>query len=464
MSRPEFGEKLKWLVSGAMTVSSNDGVRMSSTRPRVVITGLGVVSPLGNGKDSLWDALSAGRSGVRPLRAVPAGALPTSVAAEAEEFRGEIDDFGPLDKETKKAIRKGLKVMCRECQMGVAAAQQALADAGLVPGTYDPTRAGISFGSDYMLTMPDDFAEGILQCLGEEGKFELSRWAKEGMPKMSPLWLLKYLPNMPASHLAIYNNLQGPNNSITVREASPNLAVAEALQIVLRGRADLMLCGATGTRLHPMKIVHALQQEEVAPGDEAPERTSRPFDLHRSGMVLGEGAGALVLEDSGSALARGATIYGEVVGGGSSSVVEKNLVARCDVAMRNALSAVLQHAGATPAEVGHLHAHGLSTRNSDAEEAWAIREVFPTRNVPVVAAKSFFGNLGAGGGAVEMAASLLALQHGRLFRVLNYQTPDPECPLAVVTTDDTPPGDSFINLNVTPQGQASAVMIRRYQG
>ncbi len=386
------------------------------------------------------------------------------MAAEAEEFQGEIDDFGPLDKETKKAIRKGLKVMCRECQMGVAAAQQALADAGLVPGAYDPARSGISFGSDYMLTLPDDFAEGIRQCLGEEGNFELSRWAKEGMPKMSPLWLLKYLPNMPASHLAIYNNLQGPNNSITMREASPNLAVAEALQIILRGRADLMLCGATGTRLQPMKIVHALQQEEVASGNGAPERTSRPFDLHRSGMVLGEGAGALVLEDLGSALARGATIYGEVVGGGSSSVVERNLLAQRDVAMRNALSAALQHAGATRDEVGHLHAHGLSTRNGDVEESWAIREVFPAGDVPVVAAKSSFGNLGAGSGAVEMAASLLALQHGRLFRVLNYQTPDPECPLAVVTNDDTPPGDSFINLNVTPQGQASAVMIRRYQG
>jgi 3-oxoacyl-[acyl-carrier-protein] synthase II len=423
-----------------------------------------VVSPLGGGKEALWDALSAGRSGVRPLTAVPAGALPTSVAAEAKEFQGEIDDFGPLDKETKKAIRKGLKVMCRECQMGVAAAQQALADAGLAPGTYDPARAGISFGSDYMLTMPDDFAEGIQQCLGDEGKFEISRWAKEGMPKMSPLWLLKYLPNMPASHLAIYNDLQGPNNSITVREASPNLAVAEALQIILRGRANLMLCGATGTRLHPMKIVHALQQEEVAPGNSDPEQTSRPFDLHRSGMVLGEGAAAMVLEDLVSALARGATIYGEVVGGGSSSVVERNLLARRDVAMKNALAAAIQHAGATPDEVGHLHAHGLSTRTSDIEESWAIRQVFAARDVPVVAAKSFFGNLGAGSGAVEMVASLLALEHGRLFRVLNYQTPDPQCPLAVVTADDVPPGDSFINLNVTPQGQASAVMIRRYRG
>ena len=225
-----------------------------------------------------------------------------------------------------------------------------------------------------------------------------------------------------------------------------------------------MLCGATGTRLHPMKIVHALQQEEVAAGNGSPEKTSRPFDLYRSGMVLGEGAASLVLEDLDTALARGATIYGEVVGGGSSSVVERNLVARRDVAMKNALVATLQHAEARPEEIGHLHAHGLSTRTSDVEESWAIHEVFASRSVPVVAAKSYFGNLGAGSGAVEIVASLLAFHEERLFRVLNYQTPDPECPLSVVTAEDTPPGDSFINLNVTPQGQASAVMIRRYRG
>ena len=293
--------------------------------------------------------------------------------------------------------------------------------------------------------------------LGRGGKFELSRWAKEGMPKMSPLWLLKYLPNMPASHLAIYNNLQGPNNSITVREASPNLAVAEALQIILRGRADLMLCGATGTRLHPMKIVHALQQEEVAAGNETPERTSRPFDLHRSGMVLGEGAGALVLEDLGSRWPAAPRSMARLWAGGRVRWSRGICVARRDVAMKNALTAALQHADATPDEVGHLHAHGLSTRNSDVEESWAIREVFRPQGRAGRGGEELLRQPGAGSGAVEIAASLLALQHGRLFRVLNYQTPDPECPLAVVTTDDTPPGDSFINLDVTPQGQASAV-------
>ena len=437
---------------------------MSSTRRRVVITGLGVVSPLGNTAESVWEALLSQRSGVGRLTVVPADAFPTNVSAEARDFHGEIDDFGSMDKEAKKALRKGLKVMCRECLMGVAAAQHALHDAGLSPGKYDPARTGISYGSDYVLTLPEEFSEGIRQCLGEDGQFDFSRWAKEGMPKMSPLWLLKYLPNMPASHLAIYNDLQGPNNSITLREASPNLAVAEAFQIILRSRADIMLCGATGTRLHPMKIVHAIQQEEVAPGDAAPERTSRPFDLNRTGMVLGEGAGAVVIEELSSAMARGATIYGEVLGGGASTVVERNLVARRDQAMRNALAAVLEHSETSPDDIGHLHAHGLSTHSGDAEEAWAITEVFGARSkpIPVTAAKSYFGNLGAGGGMVELISSVLALSHGWLFPVLNYQTPDPACPVSVATSADAEPGSSFINLNVTPQGQASAVLVGQY--
>ena len=274
---------------------------MSSTQRRVVITGMGVISPLGNSNQALWESLAAGRSGVGPLTILPPGTLPVSVAAEAGEFQGTIDEFGPLEKGQKKAIRKGLKVMCRECLMALGAAQRALQDAGLTPGAFDPCRAGINFGSDYMLTLPDEFTEGILQCLSDDGQFEFSRWAPQGMPKMSPLWLLKYLPNMPASHIAIYNDLRGPNNSLTHREASSNLAVAEAFQTICRGQADIMLAGATGTRLHPMKLVHAVQQEQVASGDGDPAHASRPFDRRRTGMVLGEGAGAVVLEDLRSA-------------------------------------------------------------------------------------------------------------------------------------------------------------------
>jgi len=441
------------------------GEAMSSSQRRVVVTGMGIVCPLGNTIAELWGTLSQRRSGVGPLTAVPPDALPVSFAAEASDFQGKIDDFGPLEKDVKKAIRKALKVMCRESQMGIASAQLALADAEISSGQLDPTRMGVSFGADYMLTVPEEFTEGVLECLDEEGHFEFSRWATDGMPKMSPLWLLKYLPNMPASHLAIFNDLRGPNNSLTLREAAANVAVGEAYQIILRGSADVMVAGATGTRLHPMKMVHAVQQEELAAGNGDPARASRPFDRDRTGMVLGEGAGTVVLEELALAEGRGAKIYGEVVAGASSSVVGRNLVARRDQALANVMRAVLRSSGAAVDEIGHIHAHGLSTRSCDAEEARAIHEVFAARRepLPVVAAKSYFGNLGAGSGMVELIASLLTLQHDRLFPILNYETPDPECPVAAVTDGATESGSSFVNLSVTPQGQASGLMVRRFE-
>jgi 3-oxoacyl-[acyl-carrier-protein] synthase II len=450
---------------GFSTVVPDGAGSMDIAHRRVVVTGLGIISPLGNTKEELWSALTEGRSGIGPMTAVSTTVVPTTVAGEAKSFQGEIDDFGPLEKELKKQIRKGLKVMCRECQMGVASAQRALADAGLTAGKYDPLRVGVAFGSDYMLTLPEEFSEGVMQCRGEDGRFVFSRWAQEGMPKMSPLWLLKYLPNMPASHIAIYNDLQGPSNSITLREASPNLSITEATQIIRRGRADIMVCGATGTRLHPMKVVHAIQQEEVARGNGDPSRASRPFDLNRCGMVLGEGAGAVVIEELQTALARGATIYAEILGGGSSSVVGRNLVADRSKAIANAMAAAMRQAGVGPDDIGHVNAHGLSTRTGDAEEARAINDVLGSRRqpVPVVAPKSYFGNLGAGSGVVKLAASVMALRNDRLFRVLNYDTPDPECPVQVVACDGVSPGDSFINVNVTPQAQAGAVVVRRWR-
>jgi 3-oxoacyl-[acyl-carrier-protein] synthase II len=400
------------------------------------------------------------------LSVLPPHGFPIAFAAEAREFQGNAEEFGTMEREQVKAIRKGLKVMCRECQMGVAAAQLALGDAGLGAGKTDPERTGIAFGSDYMISLPEEFTEGILQCLDSEGRFQFSRWATDGMPKMSPLWLLKYLPNMPASHLAIYNDLRGPNNSLTLREAAAGAAIGEAYQILMRDRADVMVVGATGTRINPTKILHAVQQEELATSDGDPARASRPFDRNRSGMVLGEGAGAVVLETLASAQARGATIYAEVMGGTTSSAVSANLVARRDQALRNVLAAILSATGNHPNEVGFVHAHGLSTRTCDIEEARAINEIFGERRqpVPVTAAKSYFGNLGAGSGMVEMIAGVLALVHDCLFPVLNYETPDPECPLHIVVDGGLRPGSNFVAMSVTPQGQASAAMFRRFEG
>jgi 3-oxoacyl-[acyl-carrier-protein] synthase II len=434
-----------------------------SPNRRVVITGLGVVCPLGLTPETLWTGLVEGTSGVVSLESFPSGGLPLHHAAEARCFRGEIDDFGPLDGERKKAIRKGLKVMCRESQMAVAAAQRALDDSGAV-AHHAPERFGCVFGSDYMLTLPEDFTAGVARCRDESGRFDARRWATDGMPQLTPLWLLKYLPNMPASHIAIYNDLRGPSNSLTLREASGHVAVGEAMVTIQRGAADVMVVGATGTRVHPMKTVHALQTEQVATGDGDPTTWSRPFDRERSGMVLGEGAAVLVLEELESARRRSAKIYGEVLGHAARCATGPGAVGRRGLAMEQALARSLEMAGVGPSELGHIHAHGASTRIGDREEAAALHAVLgdSSRRIPVVAAKSHFGNLGGGSGLVECAASILAMRHGHLFPLLNFRTPDPECEVLPARGGE-PAGELFVSLAVTPQGQSGAVVIRAWR-
>jgi 3-oxoacyl-[acyl-carrier-protein] synthase II len=430
---------------------------------RVVITGVGVVSPLGNSPERLWEALSSGTSGVRELTSIPVEAFPVKFGAEARDFTGAIEDFGPLDKAMSRNIKKNLKVMCREMQLGIAAAQLALTDCRLPLASVNLDRVGCVYGSDYMLTLPQEFTTGIRNCVDERGRFDFANWAEKGLPAVEPLWLLKYLPNLPASHIAIFNDLHGPNNSLTMREASSNLAIAEAYCTIVRGHADCMLAGATGTKVHPARTIHVVTQEEVAVRDGDPTKLSRPFDKHRAGEVLGEGAAALMLEEIEYAQTRGAQILGEVVGFASSAVSDKRGIGQYKTAFKNVLAQAMSSAGVEARDIGHINAHGLSTRRCDAEEAQAIAEVFSSRRpaVPVAAAKSYFGNLGAAGGLVEMIGSLLSLKNGRLFRTLNYETPDPECPVNVIKAEDTPPGDIFINVNISPQGQASAVVVRR---
>ncbi len=428
---------------------------------RVVITGMAAISPLGNTLPELWTALSSGVSGVHPIRAFDCAQLPFSYGGEARGFTGDIAEFGPLESDIKKAIRKGLKTICREAQMGIAAAQLAMHDAGLTRQIHNPERTGAVFGSDYMCSVPEEFVDPCRKCINDQGEFDYSQWALHGLPALNPLWLLKYLPNMPAAHLSMYNDLRGPNNSITEREASSNLAIGEAARIIARGHAERMIAGATGTWIHPMKSVHAALQFDISNGSFEPARACRPFDKQRTGMVVGEGAGALMLEELGSAQQRGARIYAEIAGSGSSQVSTRDFVALRNVALANAMRAALRDAGMQPAEIGHIHAHGISTRSGDIAEAKAITSVFgeEARRVPVTAAKSYFGNLGAGSGIVELIASVLALGHGSLFPILNYQTPDDECPLAVVTTSAAT-GTSFIKPNVNLQGQASCVVVR----
>ena len=437
---------------------------MSGERRRVVITGLGAICPIGSSTDEIWNAVASRQSGISAPTSLPTEALPIGAAGEVRQFTGHIKDFGEMDKEAQKNLRKSLKVMCRECQMGVAAAQLALNDASHVSGGFDPSRVGTSFGSDYMVSDPQEFTEGIRACLSGQREFEFSRWPTEGMPRLFPLWLLKYLPNMPASHVSIYNDLRGPSNSITMREASPAICIRDAMHVILSDRADAAVVGVTGTRLSLTKAMHAIQQEEVGLLNGEPSRACRPFDLHRNGMVPGEGAAAIFVEELNSASRRGVHIYAEVLAAASAAVIDRNRVARRREAMRLAMTAALQEAHLKPTDIGFVMAHGLGTQTCDVEEAAALSDVFGPAGVPVIAAKSYFGNLGAASGLVEIILGILALRHRQLFATLNYETPDPACPVDVVTEPRSPRVQRFMNVNVTPQGQASAAIIGEVAG
>ncbi|MEM6471631.1 MAG: beta-ketoacyl-[acyl-carrier-protein] synthase family protein [Planctomycetota bacterium] len=435
----------------------------SASSRRVVITGLGVVSPLGNDPDQLVAALREGKSGIDQLDQVPSGVLSVDHGAQAWNFTGDISDYGPMDKKLQRTIRKGSKVMCREIEMGVAVAQLALVDAQLDIESRDPERTGVVYGCDYIMSLPQEFASGIEKCL-VDGQFDFEKWGESGKPEVNPLWLLKYLPNMPASHVAIYNDLRGPNNSITVREASPGAAMAEAYSTISRGHADVLIVGSTGSRIHPLRSLHADMQESLASKQTDPSIMSRPFAATRDGSVLGEGAGAMICETLEHAQARNANILGEIVGYGSSAVGSTK-PDYLQTAMTNVLRAVSNKSTQDSSDVGHVHAHGLGTPESDRQEAAAISEVFgtPETQPPITTAKGHFGNLGAGGGMVETIASLKSLG-STLFPIRNLDGIADDCPINAVLDDQVPAGDEFINVNITPQGQASAIRIRAWKG
>lgn len=440
-----------------MTTPSPSG-RVAPSQ-RVVVTGVGLISPSGSSADELWGNLSSGRSAVGPATLVPADAGPMAIAAEATSFRGKIDDFGEIDGKLKKSIRKALKMMCRETQMAVAAAQLAFADSGVAEADHDPEGTGVVLGSDYMLTMPEDYVRGVAKC-AEGETFDYNRWGDEGLAEIEPLWMLRYLPNMPASHIAIFNDFRGPNNSLTMREAAGLMAIGEAYRIVARGGASRMIAGATGTRLMPMQAIHSMQLEQLAPADGDPTKACRPFDKGRQGMVAGEGAATIVLESLEAAEARGATIYGELSGFGSSLVTGSDLSGDTEAALANSMRAALADADLAAADLGHVSAFGLGTTESDAAESRAIGQALgdAASAKPVTALKSYFGNLGAAGGVVELIGGLLALRAGVLPRVLNYQTPDPACPVAAVKQDGVSAGGSVLASSVTPQGQAASIV------
>ena len=413
----------------------------------VVITGAGAASPIGIGYDAVRQALASGLSGVRRLRAFDTPEFPVRIG-------GEVVDF---DARHHVTARKSLKVMSRSIQLAFASAKMAVDQAHLAAAGLSPERFGVVFGADMIQIEPDELVNAFRPCL-HEGRFDFARWDERAMGEMFPLWLLKYLPNMPACHVAIAHDAQGPNNTIVLAEASSLLAIAEGMRVIERDGADVMIVGGTGSRLHPLAWAFRDNVQLVSPRTERPEQVSRPFDAARDGMVYGEGAAAFVLESRAGALARGAKILARILGFANTFEACTPGQTFPGQAIRTAIRQSLRDARLDAADVGHVNAHGLSTRQHDRAEALAIRETLG--DVPVTAPKSYFGNLGGGSGAVELLATLAAFETGRVPRTLNYERADPDCPINVVQGQSLATDrKTAVVLNQTLTGQSVAMVL-----
>ncbi len=412
----------------------------------IVITGMGVVSPIGIGREAFWASLDAGRSGVRAVSTLNDDCWPVHIG-------GEVVDFDP-----KRFVRprKSLKVMSPEIRFAYAAADMACSDGQLEVDGMDSERLGVVFGADMIYCDLEEIISAYRGCL-VDGKFDYSQWGGHALSELHPLWMLKYLPNMSACHIGIARNARGPTNSIILSEASSLSAIGEGVRVIERGQADAMIVGGAGARIHPTSLSFR-GDKLVSRSNGNPSRACRPFDAERDGIVNGEGAGAFLIEDCQHAQRRGAKVLARVLGYASTFEAFQNDGAMTGQAIRDSIDGALHASGLAADAIGHVNANGLSTPMHDRIEAQAICDRLG--EVPVTALKSYFGDLGAGTGAVELVGSVLALEEGQIPATLNYENPDEACPVNVVHGKSQPMKyPTALLLNQSTSGQAVALVI-----
>jgi 3-oxoacyl-[acyl-carrier-protein] synthase II len=383
----------------------------TSLQRRVVITGVGLITCLGQEVESFWQALLAGKSGIQGISSFDAGDLPCKIA-------GEIPEFDPTDFMPAKEARR----MARNSQMALGAAMLAVEDAELAPALKDPERVGVYFGT----------AIGGLER-GVEGIRVLK---ERGLAKVNPFYLPSTLPNMAAFHVTHHFKALGPNSTITTACATGTQTVGEAAQAIRNGWADVIIAGGTEAMIQDF-VVAGFSAMRALPVNfnEEPQRASRPFDLLREGFVFAEGAGCVILESLEHAQARDARIYAEVTGFASSG--DAFHIAAPDPDGHGAIRTMqraLEDAGIQPDQVSYINAHGTSTPANDATETKAIKNVFGdyAHRVPISSTKSMLGHAMGASGTIEAIVCALSIHYQEIHPTINYENPDPELDLDYV--------------------------------
>ena len=393
---------------------------------RVVVTGMGMVTPVGRDLESTWASLLAGKSGVGRISLFDAETFPTKIAAEARGFElaDYIDDAERWDE------------YCRNTKFAIAAARMAVDHSGIESApNLDRSRFGVYLGSGEGQQDFPRFVDLVNSATIHEpggGKVDTAVFTRLGLARLHPIREAEQEPGTPAGHLASLHGARGPNANCLTACAASSQAIGEAAEIIRRGDADVMLSGGTHSMIHPFGVTGFNLLTALSTRNDEPNRASRPFDLERDGFILGEGAGMLILEELEHAKARGATIHGEIVGYGSTAdafrITDSHDEGRGAIAcMREALA----DAGLNPEDVDYINAHGTSTAVNDSVETLAIKRTFGefAYQVPISSTKSMMGHLIAAAGSVESIVCLLAIRDGVMPPTTNLENPDPECDL-----------------------------------
>jgi 3-oxoacyl-[acyl-carrier-protein] synthase II len=386
---------------------------------------LGVVAPNGRTAPEFWDRCCNGVSGIGKIQSFDTEGYPAHIAGEIHGF-----DVQPFLKE-----RRQLKLLNRHIQFAIGASFEAAKEAGLDESNLDSTRFGVSMGSGVVPMDLRELGPLIAQSLDENGAFDPQKFGTAAPDALFPLWLLKHLPNMLSSHLAIMHHAEGPSTTLTTACAAGTQAIGEAFRLIARDDADVMLAGGADSRIEPLMIVAYSALGALSPSHRPDEEVSRPFDRERDGFVLGEGAAVLVLEEYERAKQRGAKIYAEIVGYGSSC--DAYGVTKPDPTgsgARRAMQAALKEANLNRDQIDYINAHGTSTKLNAQMETVAVKAALgpDAKRVPLSSIKSMIGHLIGAAGAVEAAATALTIRSGVLPPTINLTRPDPECDLDYV--------------------------------
>jgi len=437
---------------------------MSSSR--VAVTGLGAVSPLGLTVSDMWEGLLAGRCGISEITAFDPVGFSCKLAGQVPDYK--IQQYVP------KAVRKSTKLMSRDIELSVIAANEAFVGSGLVTKGIDPenvniepTRMAINIGSGIISCDLVEIAPSVAASI-TDGKFDIHKWGNKGIELVTPLWLLKYLPNMLACHIGIIHDIQGPSNTITCAEAAAHIAISEAAQIIARGDAVYALAGGAEAKVNPIIMIRqCLLKRATTENNDDPAGSCRPFDADAKGSVFGEGAGMLVLEDLTNAQRRGAKIYAEIAGSGQSNSINP-VYERLEpdgYGLQIAIEKAMADAKIKPADLDLIIPHGTGIPSDDLAEAKAIEAALgkAAREIPVWPTKSMLSNTGTASGAIDVIAAVCAMKEGKIPAAKNCDKKANGCNLNIVKQPLQKEIRYALCCSYTYGGQTAAIILKKFE-